>query len=175
MRTARMVLAVAGASLLVLSACGDRNKAPLLMNVRSDSNGPDEFSILPPKALELPTDLTTLPDPTPGGANLTDPKPFDDAILALGGKPPSQKGVSDTALYTYATRQGVTPGIRETLAAEDLEFRRKHDGRILEKIFNVNVYYKAYKKMWLDQHAELARWRKAGAKTPSAPPPKKGE
>ena len=69
----------------------------------------------------------------------------------------------------------MTPGIRETLAAEDLEFRRKNDGRILEKIFNVNVYFKAYKKMWLDQHAELARWRKAGAKTPSAPPPKKDE
>jgi Protein of unknown function (DUF3035) len=175
MRSARVVLAIAGAALLVLSACGDRNKAPILMNVRSDTQGPDEFSILPPKPLELPKDLTALPDPTPGGANLTDPKPFDDAILALGGKPPSQTGTSDAGLYNYATRKGVTPGIRETLAAEDLQFRRKHDGRILEKIFNVNVYFKAYKKMWLDQHAELARWRKAGAKTPSAPPPKKGE
>lgn len=173
MRSARVVLAIAGAALLALSACGGSNKMPTLMNVRSDTNGPDEFSILPPKALEMPEDLAALPDPTPGGENLTDPHPFDDAILALGGKPGA--GGNDSALAAYATRQGVTAGIRETLAAEDLEFRRKHDGRLLERIFNVNVYYKAYKKMSLDQQAELARWRKVGARTPSAPPPQKGE
>lgn len=175
MRSTKVVLAIAGAALLALSACGNHNKTPELMNVRSSTQGPDEFSILPPKPLEMPVDLAALPEPTPGGANLTDPHPFDDAILALGGKPPSQTGTSDSALYAYATRQGVTPGIRETLAAEDLEFRRKHDGRILEKIFNVNVYYKAYAKMSLDQRAELRRWRRLGVKTPSAPPAKKGE
>ncbi|MEO5615716.1 DUF3035 domain-containing protein [Cypionkella psychrotolerans] len=173
MRSAKVVLAFAGAALLTLAACSD--KAPDLMNLRSDSNGPDEFAILPPKALELPTSLADLPAPTPGGANLTDPHPQDDAITALGGKPPATSGVSDAGLYNYATRQGVTPGIRQVLASEDLEFRKKNNGRPLERLFNLNVYYKAYAKQSLDQHAELARWRAAGARTPSAPPPKKGE
>lgn len=62
-------------------------------------------------------------------------------------------------------------GIRGTLAAEDLEFRRKNDGRLLERVFNVNVYFDAYEPMSLDQHAELERWRAQGLLTPSAPPP----
>ena len=173
MRSARVVLAFAGAALLALAACSE--KAPDLMNLRSDSNGPDEFAILPPKALEMPTSLADLPAPTPGGGNLTDPHPQDDAITALGGNPPAASGVSDAGLYNYATRQGVTPGIRATLAAEDLAFRKKNNGRPLERLFNLNVYYKAYAKQSLDQHAELLRWRAAGARTPSAPPRNKGE
>ncbi|OYU41219.1 MAG: pyruvate/2-oxoglutarate dehydrogenase complex, dihydrolipoamide acyltransferase (E2) component [Pseudorhodobacter sp. PARRP1] len=173
MRSARVVFAIAGAALLALTACSE--KTPELMNLRSDSNGPDEFAILPPKALELPTSLAKLPAPTPGGANLTDQNPQGDAIAALGGAAPSNSGISDAGLYNYATRQGVTPGIRQTLAAEDLDFRKKHNGRPLERLFNMNVYYKAYARMSLDQHAELARWRAAGARTPSAPPRKKGE
>ena len=171
MRSARVVLATAGAALLVLAGCGGTG-VPNLMNVRSETNGPDEFAILPPKPLELPENLADLPEPTPGGANLTDPRPFDDAILALGGKPQSASGVpaGDGALYSYATRKGVTAGIRQTLAAEDLEFRQKNDGRLLERLFNVNVYFKAYRNQSLDQYAELERWRRAGARTPSAPP-----
>ena len=49
MRSARVVLALAGAALLTLAACGGGDKVPELMNVKSDTNGPDEFSILPPK------------------------------------------------------------------------------------------------------------------------------
>jgi hypothetical protein len=37
-------------------------------------------------------------------------------------------------------------GIRTTLASEDLQWRRDNNGRILERLFNVNVYYKAYSK-----------------------------
>lgn len=172
MRSARVVFAVTAVALLALSACS-RDRAPTLMNVRSETNGPDEFSILPPRALEMPEDLTALPEPTLGGTNRTDPQPFDDAIIALGGKP--GVGSTDSALVAFATRNGVSAGIRETLAAEDLEWRKQHDGRLLERVFNVNVYFKAYLKMSLDQQAELLRWRQAGARTPSAPPPQKGE
>ena len=56
-----------------------------------------------------------------------------------------------------------------------LEWRRDNNGRILERLFNVNVYYRAYEDMSLDQQAELWRWRKRGVRTPSAPPPKDGE
>ena len=54
-------------------------------------------------------------------------------------------------------------------------WRRKNDGRLLERLMKVNVYFKAYAEMSLDQQAELWRWRRAGAKTPSAPPPQPGE
>lgn len=138
------------------------------MNLRSATEGPDEFGILPPKGLELPPDLAALPEPTPGGSNLTDPNPRADAILALGGTPGA--GSADQALLNHAARHGVTAGVRETLAAEDLRWRQKNGGRPLERLFRVNTYFQAYQRYWLDVWAELARWRAAGVQTPSAPP-----
>ncbi len=172
MQKAQLILAVTLA--VTLAGCAKGDKVPQLMNLRSATNGPDEFGILPPKALEMPTDLAALPDPTPGGANLTDPQPKDDAILALGGRPGAGAG-ADAGLVSHVSRYGVASGIRDTLAAEDLEWRRKNNGRLLERLLNVNVYYKAYRKQSLDQQAELWKWRQRGVKTPSAPPAKDGE
>ncbi len=73
-------------------------------------------------------------------------------------------------MVNYVSRFGVTPNIRGSLATEDLEFRRKNDGRVLERVFNVNVYFKAYRKQSLDQYAELERLRRLGVRTNSAPP-----
>jgi hypothetical protein len=73
-------------------------------------------------------------------------------------------------LVSYASRFGRTADIRSTLAAEDLDFRRRHDGRLLERLFSVNVYYKAYAPMSLDQYQELERWRSAGVRNVGAPP-----
>jgi hypothetical protein len=172
MQAARVIIAVLVAATLV--GCGRGDKQPQLMNIRSATQGPDEFGILPPKALELPKDLAALPEPTPGGKNLTDPTPKEDAILALGGRPNGGAG-GDAGLMNHVSRYGVNGNIRDTLAAEDLEWRRDNNGRILERLFNVNVYYKAYSEQSLDQQAELFRWRKRGVRTPSAPPPQDGE
>ena len=170
---ARLVLAVAGAALVALASCGGAGKVPHLMNLRSTTNGPDEFGILPPKSLTLPTDLTALPDPTPGGENRTDQHPMDDAVVALGGKVrPMAAGVpaADGGLVNYAARQGITADIRDALARDDLKYRQEHRGKLLERAFGLNVYYGAYRGYWLDAYAELARWRQAGVATPSAPP-----
>ncbi len=169
----RAVIAIA--AMVTLASCGDKG-APQLMNLRS-GQGPDEFAIVPPKPLELPENLSELPEPTPGGFNRTDQNPEADAVVALGGKPSAAGGIpsGDAALYAHAARFGVEGGIRSTLAAEDLDWRRDNNGRILERLFNVNVYYKAYRKMRLDQQAELARWRALGVRNPSAPPRKDGE
>ena len=178
MQASRQVLAIAGAMLLALAGCGARDGVPSLMNVRSATQGPDEFAILPPKPLSMPEDLAALPEPTPGGANLTDPTPNADAVVALGGTPREPTGAvpaADGALFAHASRFGLAADIRAVLAAEDLDYRRRNDGRLLERLFNVNVYYKAYAPMSLDQQAELWRWRKAGARTPAAPPPQSGE
>lgn len=176
MRASLGVKALTAVAILILAGCGG-NGEPRLMNLRSNTQGPDEFGIIPPKPLDMPEDLAALPEPTPGGTNRTDQRPLDDAILALGGTPGTANGIpaGDAALYAHAARFGVAGDIRATLAAEDLEFRRNNDGRLLERLFDVNVYYKAYRRQTLDQQAELAYWRARGLPTPSAPPKKSGE
>jgi Protein of unknown function (DUF3035) len=175
MAAARTLLALAAA--VLLSACGNGDRTPNLFNLEQPGNGPDEFAILPPRPLQLPENLAELPQPTPGGTNLTDPTPNADAIVALGGNPGAAVGIpaADSALVSHAGRLGIASGIRGQLAAEDLEFRRDNQGRVLERLFNVNVYYKAYAGQSLDQQRELAFWRSRGARTPSAPPPQPGE
>lgn len=165
----RKMIALVGilSAALALSAC-DRDVAPKLLNIKSNQNGPDEFSVLPSKPLTLPDDVTALPEPTPGGSNLTDVTPLADATRALGGRPDA--GSSDGRLVSYVSRFGVDPAIRSELAASDLDYRRRNNGRVLERVFNVNVYYKAYRKQSLDQYAELERLRARGVRTVSAPP-----
>ncbi|MCV2866687.1 DUF3035 domain-containing protein [Defluviimonas sp. WL0075] len=167
MRAATGIQAIAIGAILLLAACGDKD--PKLLNVRSQGRGPDEFAILPVKPLQLPEDIAALPEPTPGGANLTDPTPEADAAVALGGNP-ARAGGGDGGLFAHVGRFGTSAGIREQLAAEDLEWRRDHDGRLLERMLNVNVYYKAYADMSLDQYLELEYWRQRGVRTVSAPP-----
>ena len=159
--------ALAIAALVILGACASGE--PRLMNLRNPDPGPDEFGILPPKALTLPEDVKTLPQPTPGGENLTDPTPEADAIIALGGRPDA--GAGGAGLVGYAGRFGTSPTIRGELAASDLEFRKANRGRILERVFNVNSYFRAYSAESIDKDAELNRWRARGVRTPSAPPP----
>lgn len=159
----------------VLQGCArNPDRPPRLMNVQSTVRTPDEFAILPTKPLQLPKDMAALPEPTPGGTNIADPTPEADAVAALGGNPDrlARKGAvtSDGGLVSYAARFGVAPDIREALAAEDLEFRRKNRGKPLERLFGTNVYFKAYRRMSLDQHIELERWRKLGVRTVGAPP-----
>jgi hypothetical protein len=157
----------------LLAACSS-DKEPRLMNLRSTTAGPDEFSIVPTKPLQMPPDLAALPAPVPGGANLADPTPEADAVAALGGKATYLSATSipgaDGGLVNYAARFGTNQNIRSELAAADLEHRRANDGRLLEKLFKKSIYFKAYRDMALDQEAELERWRKVGVRTPAAPP-----
>lgn len=159
------------AALLALAACSGSGEPNLLNIYQPREEGPDEFAVLPAKALEMPEDLAALPEPTPGGTNRTDPTPYEDAAIALGGNPTVLTRASgDGALVSYAGRYGVDQNIRAQLAAADLEYRRNNDGRVLERLFNVNVYFRAYEPMSLDQYAELERLRRAGIRTSSVPP-----
>jgi len=159
---------------LALSACSRSDKQPRLLNIKSSTQGPDEFSILPNKPLEQPESFDALPTPTPGGRNRVDASPNEDAIVALGGNPAvvARSGVpaSDVGLINHASRFGVSTGIRQTLASEDLKFRQRKDGRPLERLFGVNVYFRAYERQSLDQYEELERFRVRGVRTPAAPP-----
>ncbi|WP_339108715.1 DUF3035 domain-containing protein [Thioclava sp. GXIMD4216] len=163
-------LGIALAGVLLLGACGGSN-VPELMKLRTNRPGPDEFAIVPTKSLQMPSDLNDLPTPTPGGRNLVDPTPEADAIAALGGSSNARTTAgADRALIGYAMRKGTDPAIRSQLAAADLEYRKDHNGRLLDRLTGKTLYYQAYAPMALDQEAELERWRKLNAATPSAPP-----
>lgn len=166
------ICAALGLSLLALGACTNPDE-PILMHAASQERGPDEFSILPTRPLEMPSSLSELPPPNPGGVNRVDPQPEADVARALGGNPAAAvaRGTADAGLVAHASRMGREAGIREQLAAEDLALRQRNRGRVLERLFSVNVYHRAYESMWLDKYAELERWRRAGVQTPTAPPP----
>lgn len=160
---------------VMLAGCASRDDEPRLMNIGSSSRSPDEFSILPTQPLQAPPNFSDLPQPTPGGRNLVDPDPRAEAVAALGGNVSAERGAgvpaADSALVSHTARHGVQTDIRETLAAEDRQHRQRNRGRLLERVFGVNTYPRAYSDQALDRHGELERWRRAGARTPAAPPP----
>lgn len=163
MRSVKWIFVVMLAGLV--SACGGTKNEGLL-DLRTNTAGPDEFGILPSKQLVIPDDLTTLPTPTTAG-NRADPTPQADAIAALGGNVAARGGGVDGGIVNHTSRYGVQADIREVLAADDAKFR-KNRTRFGNK--RTDQYFKAYKKFFLDQYAELVRFRAAGVQTPSAPP-----
>ena len=152
-----------------LSACANQG----LQTLSSTSRGPDEFIVEPKAALSKPPDFTSLPQPTPGQANRTDVDPMGEMVVALGGRPDdASRSVpsSDGALVTAASRFGVVPDIRQSLAAEDAEFRRGKSRFTQFKLFPENVYNQVYSDQALDPRETAEAWRRAGARTPSFPP-----
>ncbi len=155
---------------LSLSACAGQDRP--LRNLGSSSDGPDEFSVLPSLPLELP-ESESLPEPTPGGSNRTDTNPIGQAVAALGGRQTSAGGVpsADVGLVAFASRNGVTPDIRATVAAEDEALRtrgRRFGLNILRR--SGDRYFDIYARQALDAYVELERFRASGVATPSAPP-----
>lgn len=154
---------------IVLAACS----ADGLRTLQNNGDGPSEFMVQPVKPLETPADYTSLPTPTPGQSNLTDRSGVAEGISALGGRPEAEGGAvpaSDGALVRHASRLGVAPNVRENLAEEDAKFRKRKQRFTGIRIVPVDRYAQAYKRQSLDQSAEAQRWRRAGARTPSAPP-----
>lgn len=164
----RAALALAGAAFLGLSACGGSGD-PNLIRLRATGNGPDEFSVVPQRPLEMPPSLNELPPPTPGGVNRTEPNPQAQAIVALGGNP-NAGSAGDRALLTATSRYGTEAAVRTDLAVEDQTFRENNRGRLLNRAFNNTTYYQAYSNETLSPQAEAERWRQQGLRTPVAPP-----
>jgi hypothetical protein len=156
--------------IVMLAACAGSDRG--LRDLRSNGGGPDEFRVMPVGTLILPNDITNLPTPTPGQSNRTDPTPSADAVAVLGGNPnaliPNGIPASDGALVTAASRNGVDPTIRQTLASEDAAFRTSQSR--FGFIRGRDRYFGAYARQALDAYPELQRFRNAGVATPSAPP-----
>ena len=167
MAVSRYVLLMA-----VFAIAGCSNEG--LRDLRTNSAGPDEFMILPVKPLEQPRSFSELPEPTPGGANLTDPQPNADAILALGGRPSAlnAQGVpsSDASLVSYAGRGGVPSNIRQTLAEEDEEYRKRR-GRLTQfRLFRTDRYNQVYRPQTMNPFDVERTARGSGIATPTSPP-----
>ena len=71
-----------------------------------------------------------------------------------------------------ASRFGVMENIRYELALEDKKFRSENRGLLLERLVDMNVYFKAYSSMALDSKQELERLSKLGVKIFAVPPVK---
>ena len=144
---------------LGLAACG--SKDPVLMQAAGNSSatGPDEFSIVPNEPLVEPATYAALPTPTPNGTNRASSDPISAASQALGGRAVqvATANAPVSSLLVHASRFGYDPNIRNRLASEDLAVRERNKGRIMERVFGVNVYYRAYSNMSLDQYEELLR------------------
>lgn len=156
---------------LSLAACGGNSG---LRDLRDPAAGPEEFGIVPNKPLETPNNYKALPAPTPGQANLVDATPKQDAIAALGGNPArlNDTGVprGDSALVASASRYGVPANIRATTSAEDADFRRRRGRFTNIRLFKTDRYVQVYKNQILDSQGMLDASRRAGRKTPTAPP-----
>ena len=155
---------------LSLSACGDTT----LRDLNDPAAGPEEFDIIPNKPLETPDNYTALPVPTPDQENLADATPKKDAVAALGGRPSllDAQGTarSDAALVASASRFGVPAGVREQTAVEDAEFRKRRGRFSNIRLFKTDRYGSVYKRQTLDAQKTVETYRRAGRKTPTAPP-----
>jgi len=162
-------------TLVALSGCGDVEIfGKKYGGGKVVDPGPDEFSVLPTKPLEIPTDVVTLPAPTLGSKNRADLTPAVDAVVALGGRAEALEskkiGSGEQALLNSATRLGVSPDIRAVTTKEDAAFRAKRKPLLFERLFKTNVYLKRYEKDTLNARRELERLRRMGVRTPTAPP-----
>ncbi len=160
---------------LGISACSRGEERDItLRSFQSSTEGPDEFAILPSKPLQEPENYSELPAPTPGQANLTDPTPRADAVAALGGRPerlvPGGVPASDGALVRHASRNGTDPNIRETLAAQDKEFRQKKSRFTKIRLFRTDRYSEVYERETLNPRRAWNRARQTGVRIPTAPP-----
>ena len=158
------------AMVLGLAGCGDIK----LRKMRSDDKGPEEFTVLPVKPLQQPSNYAQLPEPTAAAGNLADATPKLDAIIALGGTPvvgaSTKIPASDTALVRRTNRFGTTPDIRGVLASEDAEIRKSRSRMLRFQLNQRDLYSKVYEEQTLDAYAELAKFRAAGVVAPAVPP-----
>ena len=171
MLSARLSIGFVALAAFGLAGCADKG----LRTLSHTGNGPDEFLVLPTKPLEQPADYAFLPEPTPGGENRVAQKPKQEAVASVGGNPArldpnAPIPGADGALVTAASRNGVEPGVRQSLAEEDAKFRKRQSRLSSIKLFKVDRYKQAYRRQTLDPYEAAVPYRRAGAVTPTLPP-----
>lgn len=113
----------AAALALLVSGCSFNIKEELGLT----SRGPDEFSVVKKKPLQMPEPVAELPEPRPGAASLVDPRPVEDAQIALTGRAPSQAATAsaptagEKSLLSATKATTADPGIRKRLEEDSEE------------------------------------------------------
>ncbi len=166
-----LILILAAALGLAACARGD-GQATSLRDMRPVGTRPQEFSIVPRAELQIPPDLAALPQP--GTPNRAERDPLAEVTAALGGQPAARRGdgrtpATDAALLAQVGRFGTDPQIRQTLAAEDLAFR-KRNSRFTWSLFPRDNYARAYRRQLLDPSRTARYFRLQGVRTPAQPP-----
>ena len=159
---ARRAIACAALMLAPLALGGCHNGQTLAGGLRAAGVGgaPDEFMVLPTRPLEMPTDLNTLPPPTPGAGNRVDYHPKSEAIAGLTGRPGPAGTANGAALVAAAGPRD--PAIRSELAAADVTWRQTHHGLLLQRLLTRDRDALVYQPMVLDAPAEFDRLRARG-------------
>lgn len=148
---------------------GSTGETRPLLNLRGSAVAPDEFLVVPQKPLEIPADMASLPEPTPGATPRAQIDSEAELLAALGGRDTGISAVpaADAALVAAArSGAGDTSNIRAVLQAEDAAFRADRARRIAKLTEDARAG-DIYDRMLLDALAELARLRALGIKTPS--------
>lgn len=107
-----------------LTACGSDG-----LDVRAlagfDERGPDEFTVVKKRPLQMPSDMSALPTPRPGAPSLVDPTPTETAASVLtGGNASNATATAATAsagessFLAAAGASQADPEIRQALEAE---------------------------------------------------------
>ena len=141
-------------------------------NIKHTGEGPDEFTVLPTRPLQTPESYSALPAPTPGARTLSTQS---QGRRRRGAWRQSRRAdrtaaaAADSGLVRHAGRYGAQPGIRQTLAREDAETRRKHGRVNILRLGPVDDYTDAYKRQWLDADSEEMRLRRAGVEHAERP------
>ena len=156
--------------ILALAAC-NRGDGPAF-SLDPKAVTPDEFMVTTTRPLKIPPSVAELPTPLLGASNLADIDPRISLRVVLGGNGSSGRGgiaASDRALIATATRNGITPNIRETLATEDTALRQRRSSRLrnLSEDGNAGAFYS---DMLLDPYSEMERLAAMGVRVPTAPP-----
>jgi hypothetical protein len=172
-RTARPPVGVAALLVAALALAGCEGGLAGGLRAAGIAGKPDEFMVLPTRPLEMPANVAALPPPTPGAPNRVDYHPHAEAIAGLSGRPGAAGNADGSALVAAAGPRD--PNVRPELAAEDVEWRRTHHGRLLERLFSRDRDALVYRPMVLNAPGEFERMRASGVAVPAATPEALGQ
>ncbi len=127
-------LRVVGALALAAAAssCGEINLREELGLI---GQGPDPFTVVSNRPLEIPEDRSNLPTPQPGAPSRVEPTPERDAQVALTGAPTpvsDAPSASEQALLRASGADGASDDVRSALAEEAAD---GDEWRLLDDLF----------------------------------------
>ncbi len=167
------IIAASLAVSITLAGCSGREGVTPDLARYHSKGVPDEFAVVVYNRITTPDRTTTLPEPgTSQSRARQDPEAIVDRVL--GGQSASRRDArtpaADAGLLSHMATRGIHDDIRRITAQEDLRIRRANPGRLLERVFRTDIYYRAYEDMTLDPAIETERLLSSGYRV-LAPPP----